>query len=113
MRHIYCTGIDAEFEASVKQLLREQPEAIKLLTAIATTGVEGFRPRNQHEDDIMSELMNRDSKSTLLRKVTRNSVRIHRYSHALYLHGMKEPTDKAEKEIKEVKEKFEMQAKSA
>ena len=112
MRHMYCTEIDGEFEASVEQLRREQPEAIKLLTAIATTGLEGFRTNDLHELDIQRELMNRDSNSTLLRKVTKNRMRIHRYTHALYLSGVKEPNPNDDK-VNDVKKKFGMNAKSA
>ena len=112
MRHMYCTGIDTEFEASVKQLGREHPKAIKLLTAIAATGVKGLYTDDLHESDIMSELINRDSSSTLLRKVDKNKVRIYRYSHALFLHGMKEPNDKVQN-TDDVKKKFGMNAKSA
>ena len=113
MRHMYCTEIDKGFQASVKQLCREQPEVIKLLTAIAATGGKGFYTNDQHDDDIMLELMNRNSKSTLLRKVGQNDVRIHRYSHALYLHGVTEPEyEKAKEKIAAVKEMFGMNAKA-
>ena len=116
MRHMYYTDIDGKFEASVEQLRREQPEAIKLLTAIAATGVKGFRTNDLRELDIKRELMNRDSNSTLLRNVGDNNVRIHRFSHALFLQGVTGPNPKDEKlkeKITEVKEKFGMNAKSA
>ena len=113
MRHMYCTDIDKEFKASVKQLRKAQPEEINLLKSIAETGVKGFFTDDSRNRSILSELMNRDSKLTLLCKVDKNSVRIHRYSHALYLHDVKEPTDKEETKIKKVKEKYEMKAKSA
>ena len=109
---MYCTDIDGEFEASVKQLRRERPEEIKLLTAIAATGAKGFRTNDLHEDDIMSELMSRDSNLTLLRKVGKNNVRIHRYCHALYLHGVEEPNPNDDR-VNDVKKKFGMNAKSA
>ena len=115
MRHMYCTGIDKQFKDSVEQLCAEQPAAKKLLTAIAATGVEGFWTDDPHERMIKRELMNRDSNSTLLRKVDMSDVRIHRYSHALYLHGVIRPNTKDEKlkeKIKEVKEKFGMTAKA-
>ena len=59
--------------------------------------------------------MNLDSDSTLFRRVSgTNRVRIHRYSHALSLHGVKGPEDKdVEQKIQEVKEKFGKNAKSA
>ena len=112
MRHMYCTGIDTKFKASVKQLRREQPEAIKLLTAIAATGLEGLYTDDLDESDIMSELMNRDSSATLLRKVDAENVRIHRYSHALYLLGVEEPKPNDDR-VNDVKKKFGMNAKSA
>ena len=124
MRHMYCTGIDAEFEASVKQIIRQQTESSELLKAIVATGVEGFctSDLDEKQEGIMHELTNRDSSSTLLRKVTKHDVRIHRYSHALYLHGVTGPNPNPEDEkveqnikdtIKVVKDKFMMNAKSA
>ena len=112
MRPTYCTEIDTEFKASVKQLRREQPEAIKLLTAIAATGVKGLYTDDLGESDITSELMNRDSSLTLLRKVGKNNVRIHRYSHALHLLGVEEPNPNDDR-VNDVKKKFGMNAKSA
>ena len=56
--------------------------------------------------------MKRDSDLTLVRKQGASDVRIHRYSHALYLHGVKGPHERnVEDKIKEVKEKFGMKAK--
>ena len=115
---MYCTEIDTEYRDSVDQLHRERPEAIKLLTAIAATGVEGLYTDDLHEGDIRRELMKRDSDSTLLRRVrkSRHKVRIHRYSHALHLHGVEGPNpndEEVEKKIEEVKKKLGMNAKSA
>ena len=114
MRYIYCTGIDKRFDASVDQVSGEAELA--LLTEIAQTGTEGYYPWAHSNKAIVKSLMNRDSEATLLRKVGMDTVRIHRYSHALYLHGVKEPnpTDvKLKEKIAEVKEKFRMNAKSA
>ena len=111
---MYCTGIDKRFDASVDQVSGEAELA--LLTEIAQTGTEGYYPWGHSNKAIVKSLMKRDSESTLLCKVGGDNVRIHRYSHALYLHGVKKPNPKDEKlkeKITEVKEKFGMNAKSA
>ena len=65
-------------------------------------------------DDAITELTKCDSDSTLIRSTGAARVRIHRYSHALYLHGVKGPdTEDVEQKIQEVKGKFGMNAKSA
>ena len=79
--------------------------------------MDGF---TAHGDDatnaLITSLLERDSDSTLIQRVGYN-VRIHRYSHALFLHGVEEPGDpnKGDKEkddmIKKVKEMFGMNAK--
>ena len=70
--------------------------------------MKGIYIDDNAEDRMTERLLQRDSNSTLLRVVGDN-VRIHRYSHALYLHGVTGPhepnvTDK----IKDVKGKFGM-----
>ena len=111
MRHMYCTGIDKRFNASVDQVSGEAELA--LLTEIAQTGTEGYYPWGRSKKAIVKSLMNRDSESTLLRKVHADNVRIHHYSHALYLHGVTGPKyGKAKEEIEAVKEKFGMNAKA-
>ena len=114
MRHTYCTEIDNRFDVSVDQV--SGAAELALLTDIAKTGTTGYNPRGHSNKAIVKSLMNRDSEATLLRKVGMDTVRIHRYSHALYLLGVKEPNSKdleLKKKIAEVKEKFRMNAKSA
>ena len=110
MRHIYCTEIDKRFDAHVDQVSGEAELA--LLKEIAQTGTKGYYPWGHSNKAIVKSLMNRDSEATLLRKVGMNNVRIHRYSHALYLHGVT-PNDKDADATEKVKEKFGMKAKSA
>ena len=63
--------------------------------------------KDTKEHSRIKALMERDSNSTLLRRVGADNVRIHKYPHALYLHGVKEPHEpNVEQKIKEVKEKF-------
>ena len=87
---------------------------MKLLQKIANEGQTGLFGKDTPERNQIKEMKKRNSESTLLRSVGTHCSRIHRYSHALYLHGVKGPDDKdVEQKIAEVKEKFGMNAKSA
>ena len=113
MRPTYCTEIDEEYYRACEKL-DEEPE-LKLLKEMAEAGANGLGPRAL-PITVLANLSERNSHSTLIRKAGKNSVRIHRYSHALYLLGVKEPNPKDVKlkeKIAEVKEKFGMNAKSA
>ena len=80
---------------------------------MAQAGADGV-PHRAANNAAITELSKRDSDSTLIRTVGETHVRIHRYSHALYLNGVKGPDDEGvEKNITKVKEKFGMNAKSA
>ena len=110
---MYYTDIDREYHRLCENLDKE-PE-LNLLKHIAEAGANGVGPRAL-SNTVLAKLSERDSDSTLLRKVRKNTVRIHRYSHALYLHGVKRtnPNDtKMEETIQAVKKKFGMNAKSA
>ena len=112
MSHMYCTGIDGKYYRACEKL-DEEPE-LKLLKEMAEAGANGLGPRAL-PITVLANLSERSSDSTLIRKAGDNE-RIHRYSHALYLHGVKEPNPndlELKKKIAEVKEKFRMNAKSA
>ena len=93
---------------------------------MAQAGAEGVLRRTAN-DDAIAELIERNSESTVIRRASSTNMRIHRYSHALYLHGVTGPNDtdavevigkvtedkNVNETIKEVKEKFGMNAKSA
>ena len=105
----YCTGIDGKYYR-VCEPLDKEPE-LKLLKDMAEAGMNGLHVL----PNTVAKLSERNSDSTLIRKDATNT-RIHRYSHALYLHGVKKPNPKDEKvqeTINEVKKKFGMNAKSA
>ena len=88
---------------------------LEVLKGMAEAGAKGVYHLAAN-DDAITELSKRDSDSTLIRTVEHTHVRIHRYSHALYLHGVERPNPKNEtlkEKIAEVKEKFGMNAKSA
>ena len=113
MRRIYCTGIDKKYYR-VCEGLKKEPQ-LDLLKVMAEAGAKGVGPYAA-SSTVFAELGKRDSNSTLVRLVTENDVRIHRYSHALYLQGVTEPTDeKATENIEKVKKQFGMndKAKSA
>ena len=108
---MYCTEIDEEYYRVCENLDKE-PE-LKLLKEMAEAGAKGIGPRAL-PNTVLAKLSERNSDSTLIRKVGKNNARIHRYSHALYLHGVTGPKDeKATDDIEKVKEKFRMKAKSA
>ena len=88
----------------------KQPQ-LEFLKVLAQAGRSGVA---HHVDNVnaITELRKRDSDSTLIRSVWHCNCRIHHYSHALYLHGVKGPHEpNVEDKIKEVKEKFGMNAK--
>ena len=87
----------------------EEPR-LEFLKALAQAGGEGvFRSANK---DAIDELGKRDSEATLIRRKGSSYFRMHHYSHALYLHGVKGPHEpNVEDKIKKVKEKFGMNAK--
>ena len=102
------------FYRSIALVTREGRKEKELLTQIAATGTKGFHAISRSDHDIVSGLMKRDSKSTLVRRRDATRIRIHDYSHALYLHGVKGPHEpNVEDKIKEVKEKFGMNPKSS
>ena len=86
LRHIYCTGIEKKFATSVDQL-KEEAE-IALLEQIAETGMVGYYPRGADMQRRVNSLMTRNANETLLCKAGASNVKIHRYSHALYLHNV-------------------------
>ena len=83
---------------------------LEFLKVLAQAGGDGVLRRvNKHAID---ELSKRHSDSTLIRRKGDSNFTIHHYSHALYLHGVKGPHEpNVEDKIKEVKEKFGMNAK--
>ena len=87
----------------------EEPR-LQFLKVLAQAGGEGvLRSVNF---DAIDELSKRDSEATLIRRKGPSYFRMHHYSHALYLHGVKGPHEpNVEDKIKEVKEKFGMNAK--
>ena len=109
MRYIYCTGIDEKYRSACEEL-EEEPE-LGLLKVMAEAGAEGVGP-SAAKNTVFAKLGERDSKLTLVRSASETKVRIHRYSHALYLHGVTGPNDKDAETIEKVKEKFGMNAKA-
>ena len=108
LQYTHHTGVIKSFKEANRLIDREGAKEKLLLQKIAVTGMEGFRIVDYAERPIRVRLLQRDADSTLIRTVGYN-VRIHRYSHALYLHGVTGPhepnvTDK----IKDVKGKFGM-----
>ena len=104
---MYCTGIDEEYYRVCEKLDKE-PE-LKLLKEMAEAN--GLGPRAL-PITVLAKLSKRNSDSTLIRRKGSSNFRIHHYSHALYLHGVKGPHEpNVEDKIKEVKEKFRMNAK--
>ena len=102
----YHTGIIGVFKEG-NALIRSEGEK-QLLAEIAATGTKGFTTHGKDDakDARLQGLLQRGSKATLVQRVNRN-VRIHHYSHALFLHGVEGPDDpKVEDKIKEMKEKF-------
>ena len=105
------TDIDMMFSSSVEFVSRGT--LWELMERIAATGTKGFHPNSQGDHDRVSGLMKRDSESTLVRRQSPTRIRIHDYSHALYLHNVMSPFSNAKDKIKEVKEKFGLHAKSS
>ena len=110
MRYIYCTEIDEKYRSACEGLEKE-PE-LHLLKVMAEAGAKGVGP-SAAKNTVFAKLGERDSKLTLVRSASETKVRIHRYSHALYLHGVTGPKyGKAKEKIEEVKKKFGMNAKA-
>ena len=87
----------------------EEPE-LKFLKVLAQAGGDGLLDNANF--DAIDELSKRDSEATLICRKEDSNFTIHHYSHALYLHGVKGPHEpNVEDKIKEVKEKFGMNAK--
>ena len=110
---MYCTGIDSKYHR-VCEPLDEEPE-LKLLKKMAEAGMNGLTPYAL-PNTVLAKLSERNSDSTIVRQVDETNTRIHRYSHALYLHGVRpNPKDvtAVQKNITDVKKKFGMNAKSA
>ena len=103
LRHIYCTGIEKKFATSVDRLSEEAE--IALLEQIAETGMVGYYPRGVGMKRRVRSLMTRNANETLLCKAGASNVRIHRYSHALYLHNVTGVNNETEI-INKVKQQF-------
>eukprot|EP00754_Rhynchopus_humris_P033858 Rhum_TRINITY_DN15487_c4_g1::Rhum_TRINITY_DN15487_c4_g1_i1::g.159290::m.159290 len=82
--------VDEEFAESCRCLGDDLGKDRPLVTRIAEAGSTGTVGRDSSERSAIKNLMKRDSDSTLLR-MSEKAVRIHRYPHALYLHGVTGP----------------------